>query len=169
MPAQTGHQNQIAAMSGALHAARAPRRHHLLRPPVRPSTRAKPARSPSVHLRARQTKRSPHAPGIPKPAVNLRVDVDFLAKGLQEAESLSVGKEVVFLSARRVGDIQVPYKSARDLGDRLCVGVIGRVAQSLVGILRGGAGRFPPAKGFAVGSSVVWGVEAPCEGVGRVA
>ena len=82
-------------------------------------------------LRARQTKRSPHAPGIPKPAVNLRVDIDFFAKGLQEAGSLSVGKEVVFLSARRVGDIQVPYKSARDLGDRLCVGVIARVAQSL--------------------------------------
>ena len=62
---------------------------------------------------------------------NLRVDIDFLAKGLQEAESLSVGKEVVFLSARRVGDTQVPCKSARDLGDRLCVGVIARVAQSL--------------------------------------
>ena len=51
-------------------------------------------------LRAHQTKRSPHAPGIPKPAVNLRVDIDFVAKGLQEAGSLcrqggglSVGKE----------------------------------------------------------------------------
>ena len=60
-------------------------------------------------LRARQTKRSPHAPGTPKPAVNLRVDIVFLAKGLEEAGSLSVGKEVVFLSARRVGDMQVPY------------------------------------------------------------
>ena len=39
---------KIAAMSGALHATRAPRRHHLLRPPVRRSTRAKPTRSPSV-------------------------------------------------------------------------------------------------------------------------
>ena len=62
-------------------------------------------------LRARQTKRSPHAPEklTPTPAVNLRVDIVFLAKGLEEAGSLSVGKEVVFLSARRVGDMQVPY------------------------------------------------------------
>ena len=47
-------------------------------------------------LRARQTKGSPHAPEelTPTPAVNLRVDIDGLAKGLEETGSLSVGKEV---------------------------------------------------------------------------
>ena len=47
-------------------------------------------------MRARQTKRSPPAPEkiTPTPAVNLRVGIDFLAKGLGEAGSLSVGKEV---------------------------------------------------------------------------
>ena len=44
-------------------------------------------------LRARQTKRSPHVPEkfTPTPAVNLRVDIDFIAKGLKEVGCLSVG------------------------------------------------------------------------------
>ena len=45
-------------------------------------------------VRARQTKRSPHAPEerIPTPSVNIRVYIDFLAKGLEAAGCLSVGK-----------------------------------------------------------------------------
>ena len=47
-------------------------------------------------LRARQTKRSPHAPEniTPTPTVNLRVDIHFLAQGLEETDRLFVGKEV---------------------------------------------------------------------------
>ena len=47
-------------------------------------------------VRARQTKRSPHAPEErpPTPAVNLRVDMHLLAKGLEEAGRLPVGKQV---------------------------------------------------------------------------
>ena len=49
-------------------------------------------------LRARQTKGSPHAPEklTPTPAVNLRVDIYFLAQGLEETDSLFVGKEMRF-------------------------------------------------------------------------
>ena len=47
-------------------------------------------------LRARQTKRRPHAPEehTPTPGANLRVDINFLAKGREEEAGLSVGKEV---------------------------------------------------------------------------
>ena len=47
-------------------------------------------------LRTRQTKGSPHAPEErpPTPAVNLRVDIHLLAKGLEEAGRLPVGKQV---------------------------------------------------------------------------
>ena len=47
-------------------------------------------------VRARQTKRSPHAPEErpPTPAVNLRGDIHLLAKGLEEAGRLPVGKQV---------------------------------------------------------------------------
>ena len=47
-------------------------------------------------LRARQTTGSPHAPEklTPTPAVNLRVDIHFLAQGLEGKGSLSVAKDV---------------------------------------------------------------------------
>ena len=49
-------------------------------------------------LRARQTKSSLHEPEklTPTPAVTLRVDVNFLAQGLEETDSLFVGKEMRF-------------------------------------------------------------------------
>ena len=49
----------------------------------------------SVSLRARQTKGSPHAPEdtTQTPPVNLRVDIDGLAQGLEGKGGLSVGKD----------------------------------------------------------------------------
>ena len=49
----------------------------------------------SVSLRARQTKGSPHAPEdtTQTPAVDLRVEIDGLAQGLEGKGGLSVGKD----------------------------------------------------------------------------
>ena len=48
-------------------------------------------------LRARQTKRSPHAPEniTPTPTVNLRVDIHFLAQGLEETGKFSLQRTLV--------------------------------------------------------------------------
>ena len=58
-------------------------------------------------LRARQTKRSPHAPEniTPTPTVNLRVDIHFLAQGLEEGGSLLGGDWFVLKIPPRVGSI----------------------------------------------------------------
>ena len=49
-----------------------------------------------IVLRARQPKGSPYAPEklTPTPAVKFRVDIVFLAQGLEGTHSLSVGKDV---------------------------------------------------------------------------
>ena len=59
-------------------------------------------------LRARQTKGSPHAPEnpTPTPAVNLRVDIDGRAHGLQGKGSLFVGKDEEAAEAVRRGCVR---------------------------------------------------------------